>query len=205
MPSRCGASCARGTSVWQYGRTEQNAAGEFVSFIPFGHWQKDRWQPEPVYPSTGTLSHVNLGRYGGHPGGKPEIATVARWTAPERITVLLEGTLKKGSSKGDGIRARLLKNGTELLKEIVCAPGQSIPTQFGPIEVAAGDTIDFRLDSMDRHDNDSYEWSPVVRSASNPRIRWDYSKDFGGPADLADAVEIYAQALISTNEFCFID
>ena len=192
-------------SAWQYGRTEQNAAGEFVPFIPFGTWQKDRWQPESVYPSVGILSHVNLGRYGGHPGGKPEIATVARWTAPERITVLLEGTLKKGSSKGDGIRARLLKNGTEMLKEIVCAPGQSIPTQFGPIEVAAGDTIDFRLDSMERHDNDSYEWSPVVRSASNPRIRWDYSKDFGGPADLADAVEIYAQALISTNEFCFID
>ena len=192
-------------SAWQYGRTDRNPETGAIAFIPFAVWQKDRWQPEDVYPSPGILSHVSLHRYGGHPGGRPEIATVARWTAPEALSVLLEGTLRKPSDKGDGIRARLVKNGKELLTEIVCAPGASVPTKFGPVALAAGDTIDFQLDPMERHDFDSYEWSPIVRNAHDRQQSWDYSKEFGGPVDLASPLEIYAQALMATNEFSFID
>jgi len=191
-------------SGWQYGRSDPDPDTGGEKFVNFAVWQKDRWQPEAVYPAAGHLSHAHLHRYGGHPGG-PKIATIARWTAPKDLSVVLDGTLRKASPKGNGVRARLLKNGGELLSEIICLPGQTVPTQYGPFQVAEGDTIDFRLDSMEDHAFDSFEWNPSVRSVSGSLVRWDYSKDFGGPVDLATPLQIYAQALVSTNEFSFVD
>jgi len=96
-------------SAWQYGRSDPDPDTGGEKFINFAVWQKDRWQPEAVYPSVGILSHAHLHRYRGHPGG-PKIATIARWTAPEQLRVVLEGTLRKASPKGNGVRARLVRN-----------------------------------------------------------------------------------------------
>jgi hypothetical protein len=191
-------------STWQYGFAKLDPETRAEPFVPFAEWSSSRWQPDKVYPSPGLLSHTSLHRNGGHPGPRGT-ATVVRWTAPEALTIKLAGTLRKPTAKGDGVRARLVKNGTEVLAEIICEPGQSVPTQFGPFDVAAGETIDFRLDAMERHDFDSYEWNPIVQTASGTPQAWDYARDFAGPVDLATPIEIYAQALVSTNEFSFVD
>ena len=191
-------------SAWQYGFAKRDPETGAEPFEPFAEWSSNRWQPEKVYPSPGPLSHTSLHVKGGHPGPRGT-ATVARWTAPEALTIKLDGTLRKPTPKGDGVRARLMKNGNELLAEIICEPGQSVATKFGPFDVAAGDTVDFRLDAMERHDFDAYEWSPVVQTASGPPQAWEYSRDYGGPADFATPLEVYAQALVSTNEFAFVD
>jgi len=58
---------------------------------------------------------------------------------------------------------------------------------------------------MEDHAFDSFEWNPAVRSIEGNPERWDYTKDFGGPADMATPLQMLAQALIATNEFAFID
>jgi hypothetical protein len=192
-------------SDWEYGYAAPGTEGEIGGFQPFPVWKDQRWQPEAQWPSPGPLSHLMLSRSGGHPGGREGWATVARWTAPEAITVHVEGEVRKPSDKGDGIRARVVRNGSVVLSEVVCPPGGRMPVVLGRTSLKAGETLEFRLDPMARHDYDSYEWNPVVRDASRPERRWEYARDYGGPADLATPDEIFAQALLLTNEFIFVD
>jgi hypothetical protein len=45
----------------------------------------------------------------------------------------------------------------------------------------------------------------MVSNAANPGERWKMSVDFAGPQTPLSAWEAYAQALLNTNRFLFID
>jgi len=188
---------------WEFGFVEPTE-GQGM-FQRFAVWKDQRWQPEAAWPASGSRSHLTLTRSGGHPGGREGMATSARWTAPEALSVLVDGDVRKPSDKGDGIRARVVRNGRDILAEVVCPPGARVPVRLGPLALQAGETLEFRLDPMERHDHDSFEWNPVVRDASRPQRRWEYARDFTGPTEWASPAEIYAQALLLTNEFFFVD
>ncbi|MBU6301308.1 MAG: DUF1553 domain-containing protein [Verrucomicrobia bacterium] len=191
-------------SDWQYGMTQPNPAGGSEIFQPFPQWLKRRWQVDKVYPAPAPLTYAALHQTGGHPGN-PGVAVIARWTAPGPLSVKVTATLRKGSERGDGVRLRIIRNGSGVLQETICQPAKRAAAETGPIEVAAGDTLDFRVDAMEQTDSDSFEWSLALKSLSGNHQAWDYAEDFDGPADPANPLEIYAQALVSTNEFAFVD
>ncbi|MCB1233383.1 MAG: hypothetical protein KDN19_24285, partial [Verrucomicrobiae bacterium] len=65
--------------------------------------------------------------------------------------------------------------------------------------------VDFIVEPNANNSFDSYTWVPEIRNADNDIERWNYTVQFSGPADLADPWETYAQALLGTNEFLFVD
>jgi hypothetical protein len=80
------------------------------------------------------------------------------------------------------------------------------------VEVKKGDTIDFLVDCKGSDLCDSFGWVPVVRVASAPvagndgPAEWNSATSFAGPAAKPlDAWVKYAQVLLESNEFVFVD
>jgi hypothetical protein len=73
------------------------------------------------------------------------------------------------------------------------------------IHVRAGDTIDFLVDIGGALGYDQFLWNPVIVAGSD---RWEASTGFSGPGAVQTALEAweqYAQVLLLTNEFAFVD
>jgi hypothetical protein len=71
------------------------------------------------------------------------------------------------------------------------------------VAVEPGDTLDFVVDCVASPENDSFLWAPEVRLKTEA---WKAADDFRGPDPLAlDSWEKYAQVLLETNEFAFVD
>jgi hypothetical protein len=82
--------------------------------------------------------------------------------------------------------------------------------------VGRGDRVDFVVVPGATDLTDTFEWAPMVREvpgsntpmAGMGRRSWEVQRDFRGPAsDPAplDAWGRYAQVLLSSNEFVFVD
>jgi hypothetical protein len=74
------------------------------------------------------------------------------------------------------------------------------------VEVKAGDTIDFIVDCHGTDTSDSFRWHPVIGSENGT---WDAKAQFAGPPPAGPAPlkpwEQFAQVLLETNEFAFVD
>jgi len=72
--------------------------------------------------------------------------------------------------------------------------------------VKAGDTIDFLVGCGGSDNSDSFTWTPVIRSDSG---EWDARAQFAGPPPPLPPQlkpwEQFAQVLLETNEFVFVD
>ena len=195
-------------TAWQYGHGDFDPETKTGNFVPFAHYdgKTKRWQIGQEYPlKDNPLSYAGLHVRGGHPGSGPKGDTVIRWTAPEDIVVNVSGLIERASEHSDPVRGRVVKNGQLLLVEAVCQPASSAPTNLTGIELKRGDTIDFLVDDFGNSSHDSYAWAPVIRNATRPSEKWGYGEEFGGPGQFAQPWAIYAQALLSTNEFVFLD
>ena len=85
------------------------------------------------------------------------------------------------------------------------------------LEVKMGDTIDFVVDFNANLNNDDFKWAPVIKSkgpaAGSPSGEyageWGAKKDFSGPPEPPPKPlspwEKYAQVLLLSNEFIFVD
>ena len=79
------------------------------------------------------------------------------------------------------------------------------------VEVRKGDTIDFIVDSNVTLDSDSFNWAPNIKTisgSSGAQLAWNAKQDFSGPVEPIvplNAWEKYAQVLLMSNEFAFID
>ncbi len=191
---------------WQYGYGNYDVETKKGDFTKFEVWDKDQWQPTDEYPvKNSPLSYLNLHDGGGHPGSGPTHASVIRWTAPFDVTISVEGELARSSDKGDPVRGRIVKNSSTLLKEAVCEPAKSAATDLTTIPMAKGDTLDFYVDCFGNTSFDSYSWAPIIRNVDAVGEKWDYNEQFSGPSRPATVWEMYAQALLATNEFMFVD
>ena len=77
--------------------------------------------------------------------------------------------------------------------------------EAGPIEVEVGDTLDFVVDVADGLDSDQFVWAPGVAMADG---RWAAADGFpatGPGPDYLQPWEQYAQVLLLSNEFAFVD
>ena len=70
----------------------------------------------------------------------------------------------------------------------------------------AGETIDFVVDGRSNSSFDSFTWSPVVRRIAPAPVEWKATAGFQGPpTPPLNPWEEYAQVLLLTNEFMFVD
>jgi len=192
-------------SPWQYGTGQFNvSSGQIESFTPFGVFVSDRWQGGAVLPAAGSGT-ATLSAGGGEPGERPDQAVIRRWVSPVAGTLSIEGTLQHRQPAvpyGDGVRGRIISSRQgELASWSV--NGSSAETNLHGIKVEKGETISFVVDARQDAENDAFSWSPIIKCGEQT---WNAKSDFAGPA--AKPLDIwarYAQVLLETSEFSFVD
>ncbi len=200
------------SASWSYGYgLYDEQANRVTRWTALPHWTGEAWQfgdglPDPV----GRYLHLNA--EGGHVGPRADRAAIIRWTAPEDLSIDIDGTLTHQSAKGDGVRGRIVSSRRGLLGAWV-AHNDNVATAESAVHVEVGETLDFVVDCRDGHAFDSFAWKPRIRAtspsnasrATRPK-RWEFARDFHGPLnEPMDAWDAYAHALLMTNEFLFID
>ncbi|MFN0069436.1 MAG: PSD1 and planctomycete cytochrome C domain-containing protein [Limisphaerales bacterium] len=200
--------------VWQYGYGAfDEAAGRLVSFTPLPHFQENQWRGGPAMPDP-KVGWLLLNARGGHPGSRAHGAVVRRWTAPREGAFEITGRLKHDSENGDGIRATVLaRDGTVLGQWTAKKEGKA--TKVEQVTVRRGDSVDFVVDCRADENSDGFEWAPKVRmldpaasSSTSASIIWEAARDFAGPQPMArplNRLERYAQVVLMSNEFAFVD
>jgi hypothetical protein len=188
--------------VWQYGYGGFQP-GKGTSFTPFPHFADGNYRLGSAFPDP-ERGYLTLNARGGHPGRDGNHATIRRWIAPEAMTVRIEGTLARGNAQGDGVRARVVSSRKGLVGEWTAQNGTT-KTDVATVAVQPGDTLDFLVDPIGNDGFDSYDWAPTVRTADGKRT-WSAGTDFGPPPVATPSrLALYAQALMMTNEFLFVD
>jgi len=196
---------------WHYGYGEVDEKTQKVAaFTPFPHFTGRAWQGGAALPDP-TAGWAFLTAQGGHAGNDLKHATVRRWVSPQDGTVTVSGTIAHKTKTGNGIRARLLSSrhgelATWSLKQL------EAEMKIKSLEVKRDDTIDFVVDFRGEITDDEFVWAPLIQmkstSAANAgqMIEWNAATQFAGPppAPLAP-LEKYAQTLLLTNEFFFLD
>lgn len=201
-----------GPSTWQYGFGEvDEAKGRIGRFQAFSHFSGASWQGGAKLPDPATGWSM-LNAQGGHAGGDLAHATIRRWTAPVDGTVAISGTLVHGRAEGDGVRARIVSSRTGVLGSWNAFNNQA-DVKVAQVAVKAGDTLDFVVDCRTNANFDSFNWAPVLRLTAAPKpgetAEWNATTAFAGPAGKTatglSAWEKYAQVLLMSNEFAFVD
>jgi hypothetical protein len=191
-------------SVWQYGYGGYDEVLQRVTgFTPLTFFSGNAYQVGKIFPDP-TLGYVTLNNLGGHPGHDGAHAAIRRWTAPATMTVQISGSLEHHQPLGDGVRARIVSSRAGLLGTWQ-VHNRVDKTEIAAVTVQKGETLDFIVDPMSSDSFDSFAWAPVIR-ASEGKQTWDASKNFGPPAPAPlSRLAFYAQALLMTNEFIFVD
>jgi len=198
-------------SAWQYGLGEYDDAARRVKrFAPLGHYMGNVWHDGPtrllISLSAQVLSlksgWASLAAEGGHPGRDAQHAVIRRWIAPRDGKIQVRGTLRLEGRGGDGVRARVASSRLGELLARTLDKG-SADMDVPEIDVRAGDAIDFVVDGRADPNEDLFKWAPTIRMGTQ---EWSAAKEFGGPSVAPlDAWGRYAQVLLASNEFIFID
>lgn len=209
-------------SPWRYGFGEVDEATKRVkTFTPLPYWTGSVWQAGMFVPDP-DFGFLSLDDGGGVPGSDRQHAVIRRWIAPRDGSVAVSGQVKHLSINGDGIRARIISSRSgEVGSWKVYYTFKE--TSVAAISVKQGDTLDFVVDCGSDDVDDAFRWAPILtltslpEAAGGPRksrfreagVRWSAQDGFGGPTDEAGrpmtVLEKYAQALLLSNEFAYID
>jgi hypothetical protein len=187
---------------WQYGTARWDGAA-VTGFAPLPHYTGKAWQGGPKLPAPPT-GWAMLDAAGGHAADQPDALVVRRWTAPRDGVVAVAGRLRHDAKGGDGVLGRLVSSRAGALAEwIACR--DDVETAF-EVEVVAGEILDFAVDCRADNNADSFQWAPSLRLGGEA---WSATSGFSGPGEKAPAPltawEKYAQVLLETNEFVFLD
>ncbi|HEY2587886.1 MAG TPA: PSD1 and planctomycete cytochrome C domain-containing protein [Tepidisphaeraceae bacterium] len=198
-------------SVWQYGYGSfDEAAHRVAHFTPLAHFTGGVWQGGMELPDP-ALGYLSLTAGGGHPGRDVAHAAVRRWVSPINGLIHITGIVSHNETQGDGVHARIVSSRSGELASWNILHMQAA-TDVDNIDVKKGDTIDFVVDCRGSDYYDSFGWSPVIKVASPPVAGndgpavWNAATDFAGAkAKPLDAWVKYAQVLLESNEFVFVD
>ncbi len=193
-------------SPWAYGYGPFGEKTKRVTeFHPLPHWTGSAWQGGPDLPDP-NLGWATLNANGGHPARG--FAVVRRWTAPKEGMLSIRGFLKHPDKQGNGVRAGISLNGQEPIQTWTVHESQT-RTQMESLPVKAGDTCDFTVDCRGDTGFDSFQWTVSLRlktSQTGEEIAARSKEDFRGPAPAGlSAWQRYAQVLMLSNEFAFVD
>ncbi|MEO6182278.1 MAG: DUF1553 domain-containing protein, partial [Verrucomicrobiota bacterium] len=203
-------------SAWQYGWGEfDEATKQIKNFQPLPYFTGDAWQGGKNWPDA-QLGWAQLTARGGHAGNDLQHAVVRRWVSPVDGAISIEGIIKHEHPEGHGVRAKIISSKKSLLGEWTLH-NKSVDTKVENLEVKQGDTIDFLVSIHESLNNNDFLWAPVIRMVGPKAIRddngyakeWHAQKEFSGstPEDQTPltAWEKYAQVLLFSNEFLFVD
>jgi mono/diheme cytochrome c family protein len=198
---------------WSYGSGRFNPATQRVEqWRPFARFTGDAWQWEEKLPSKdGKWTMLN--RHGGHPGHSAADSAIRRWTAPYDAEVAIAGRLKHPGEQGDGVLGRIICSRSGQLGEWDAFHADK-ETKVERVKVRRGDTLDFVVEPKADENTDGFDWSPEITVLGvaapddpSPRV-WNASRDFGGatapPPPLPNWAQ-FAQAILASNEFVFVD
>lgn len=203
--------------AWQYGYGGVDASGQKVAhFTPLPFWSGSAWQGSKQMPDP-MLSYLLLNAGGGHPGAAADQMVIRRWVSPVTGTVKITGDLKHSEQRGDGVRLRIVSSRLGKLGEWT-AFHSTADASMQDVAVKKGDTLDFVVDCKGTLEFDGFNYAPIVSLMGKPGLKtaaytgvteWSAQQDFGGPETLQpkglSAWERYLQALMMTNEFCFVE
>ena len=191
--------------VWKYGTGRfQPETERMENFQPFPTFVPDRWQGAASMPAK-HFGNASLTPTGGETGEGSEQAVVRRWVSPVTGKVNIEGTFRHGQPAvpyGDGVMGRIVSSRHgELASWRV--NGNSAETKLSGITVEKGDTLDFVVDGRRDPEGDTFGWAPVIKAGEQT---WTAKDDFTGPrSEPLTKWARYAQVLLETNEFAFVD
>jgi hypothetical protein len=198
-----GSAAPSAPAIWQYGFGRFDEKSKRVDFQPFSHWSGNAWQCGPTLPDP-LGAFLNWHSGGGHPGSSPEKSVILRWTAPRDGNYAVSGTLGHDQTAGDGVRGRAVSSKTGELGSWIAFHAKT-PTPVRRLALTQGEVIDFVVDCRTGDNSDSFTWAPVVREIGT-KSRWDARAEFHGPPPPAlSPWEEYAQVLLLTKEFVFVD
>ena len=191
--------------VWQYGYGAFNATTARTEFRPLPKFSANEWKGGDKMPVP-ALGYASLNKDGGHPGPDAAHCAIRRWTAPRDGAIAIAGTVRRPAAEGDGVLARIVSSRAGELLKVEVAPAQSAEAKLDRVEVKAGETIDFLVDARTGHNSDGFRWHPTITGDLGT---FDSQAQFAGPAAARPAAlkpwEQYAQVLLETNEFMFVD
>ena len=189
-------------TAWQNGWGTFDPATPAASFTPFTDFRENRWAPSATLPDP-QLGHVNLTKDGGHPGNHAGQSAIRRWAVSEPARVNITGTVSLPFGQSSGITAFIFHNRLGLLGTWAVPPAGNAEATLTNLDLQSGDTLDFILDCQGSPNSDSFSWSPVIRGTASNLLLADAAKDFGGPG--TSSLAAYAQVLLCSNEFLFLD
>jgi len=147
------------TPTWRYGYGNYDAATGKVSFTPLAHWNGSQWQAGSKLPDP-KIGWVNLNAEGGHPAR--DVAAIRRFTASREMTLSLSGEITRAAAAGNGVHARVVSSVRGQLAEYEVAPKGKAPCAIERIEVAAGENLDFIVESKGDDNSDAFTWRTVL-------------------------------------------
>ncbi|MBC8137940.1 MAG: PSD1 domain-containing protein [Fibrella sp.] len=200
-----GATAPVQISPWQYGYGAWNeSAGQVTSFLPLPHFTGSAYQGGPAFPDP-TLNYLTLNPDGGHPGVDNSFAVIRRFVAPRDVTVSVSGTLGHEQKEGDGVQGALFGRGATIARW--SAHTSKVDTIAQNIVLKRGDTLDFVVSPGPGGNGfDAFTWSPMITEIGGKNATWFAKTGFAGPSPVPlSRREQYAQALLMTNEFLFVD
>jgi mono/diheme cytochrome c family protein len=200
--------------LWQYGYGSVDGKSKRVSeFHAFTNFTKGRWQTSKEFPDPNT-SYAMLDIEGGHPGNHDNQTVIRRWVSPFDGVIKIEGTLQHLMDKGDGVRSRVISSRKGEMGSWISF-SNTVETIVQKLEVRRGDTIDFVTDARTGPAHDTFKWTSIinvveVKYGTPPPLQtnWHSRREFEGPPKDTrplTAWEKYAQALLLSNEFMFVD
>ncbi len=206
--------------AWQYGYGEFDEASNRVkTFERFPHFTGSQWQGGPALPDP-AIGWAMLNDEGGHVGNNAAHAAIRRWIAPRDGSIRIEGSFRLSDEKGDGVRGRIISSRAGKVGEWIIEPKQKQQkTVVEKLEVNQGDTIDFVADLRTTFENDTFAWPVAIQLDSgvvaSPRragshaggiTTWDSTATFHPPrVEPLSKWARYAQVLLMSNEFVFVD
>lgn len=195
--------------VWRYGYGPIDAAtNSLASFTPLPRFANNQYSGVAETLPDPELGWTSIHRDGGHPGLK--YATVLRWVAPGAGTVSANGRLRHNSDQGDGVVGYVFSS-TQGQLWTATAFNDRASFRLNDIPVQKGDTIDFVVSCGSSDGFDSYGFSPKVswvptEGGEEKKEEWLARRTFTAPAPQPlDPLGRYAQVLLLTNEFLFVD
>jgi hypothetical protein len=189
---------------WRYGYGSLDLGEKRLkSFTPLRHFADGNYRVGPAFPDP-NLGHLLINAQGGHPGRDASLSIVRRWVAPTSTTISVQGTLGHPNNQGDGVRAWLISSRSGFLGTWQAKQG-SVKTDVATVSVQKGDTLDFVVDCIGNEGFDAFAWAPIVRDEGGKKV-WNATTGFGPPPPAPlTRLALYAQALMMTNEFLFVD
>ena len=190
-------------SAWRYGWGSFDPV-RGTTFNHFTTFTGDNWQNASMLPAR-DAGKARLRANGGEPGFDASQAVIRRWVSPVDGKVMLTGTLRHSQSAipaGDGIRARIVSSSRGELASYTLND-QGAETKITNLKVKKGETIDFIVEPLQDSENDNFNWAVNVQGDQQT---WSAPEEFAGPKPVPlKTWERYAQVLLLTNEFAFVD